>query len=162
MSAAGVSSLFLQSRLATGITGFIQQHVDSQLPDGPLNALHPHGFAWLMILTTSFTTVAWLTVTMLTKPEPEEKLRAFYRKVLPSKFGWAHIAELEGEDSKQSLLWSAIDWVAGCAMIYFSLFGIGHIIFGRWMLGLAMLIGAALMARFLFWDLNRRGWETLG
>ena len=162
MSAAGVSSLFLQSRLASGITSFIQQHIDSQLPDGPLNALHPHGFAWLMILTTSFTTIAWLTVTLLTKPEPEEKLRAFYRKVLPSKFGWAHIAELEGEDSKQSLLWSAIDWVAGCAMIYLSLFGLGHIIFGRWLLGIAMLIGAALMGRFLFWDLNRRGWETLG
>jgi Na+/proline symporter len=161
MSAAGVSSLFLQSRFAAAVTDLIRG-IDPQLPAGPLDASHPHGFAWLMILTTSFTTISWLIVTMLTKPEPEEKLRAFYRKVLPSKVGWSHIAALEGVESKQSLAWSAVDWVAGCGMIYLALFGIGHLVFGRWVLGIAMLIGAAAMGRFLFWDLSRRGWETLG
>lgn len=160
MSAAGTSSLFLQSRFAGGVTSALRG-IDPRLPEGPLDALNPHGFAWLMILTTAFTTVVWLTVTLLTPPEPEAKLREFYRKVRPSTFGWGHIAALEGEDSNQSLTWSAIDWVAGCAMIYFALFGIGNLVFGRWLQGGAMLVGAVGMLRFLFWDLNRRGWETL-
>jgi len=160
MSAAAVSSLFLQSRFADLVTGVVRRY-DPKLPMGPLDATDPHGFAWLMILTTSLTTLSWITVTLLTKPEPEWKLREFYRKVRPSVAGWRHIAELEGGERPQSLKWNFLDWVAGCTMIYLSLFGIGKVIFGEWILGLAMLAGAAAMLRFLFWDLDRRGWESL-
>jgi len=53
------------------------RRIDSQLPSGPLNPGNPHGFAWLMILATSFTTLNWLLVTFLTPPEPVAKLREF-------------------------------------------------------------------------------------
>jgi hypothetical protein len=160
MSAAAVSSLFLQSRLATGFVNLLRGF-DSKLPAGPLDANDAHGFAWLMILTTSFTTISWLTVTLLTAPEPEEKLRSFYRKVQPATAGWKRVAELEGIQSSQNLLWTAADWAAGCGMIYCSLFGIGSIIFGQMGRGIALLIFAVLFLRFIWWDLSRRGWESL-
>jgi Na+/proline symporter len=160
MSAAAVSSLFLQSRAAAPLVALLQQH-DPKLAAGPLDPKDPHGFAWLMILTTLFTTISWLVVTFLTPPEPEAKLREFYERVRPASIGWGPIARTEDAPSRQSLLWSAADWVAGSGMIYCALFGIGRIIFGEPLAGLGLLAVGALCAWFIFWDLGRRGWETL-
>ncbi|MGH9668994.1 MAG: sodium:solute symporter family protein [Terriglobales bacterium] len=160
MSAAAVSSLFLQSSWAGGVVELLRSF-DPLLPPGALDANHPHGFAWLMTLTTGFTTVSWLVVTFLTPPEPKEKLREFFLRVRPAALGWKPILGPEIEPSKQSLGWSAADWVAGCALIYCALFGIGRLILGPVWLGLVLLAGAALCTVFLFWDLNRRGWEAL-
>lgn len=159
MVAAGTASLLLQSRAATPIVNLLRSF-DPALPAGPLDQNDPHGFAWLMVVTTAFTTVVWIAVTLLTRPEPESKLRAFYERVRPPSAGWRRFAT--GPDkSEQSLLWSTADWLAGCAMIYCSLFGIGNIILGSAMLGIGLLAIAALCGLFIFWDLNRRGWETL-
>jgi len=160
MSAAALSSLFLQSRMGIGAVERLRVF-DPLLPAGPLSSAHPHGFAWLMILTTAFTTFSWITVTLLTPPEPEWKLREFFRKVRPADLGWKRIARLEGLEGRQTLKWSLIDWVAGCGLIYFALFGVGSIIFGQTFRGVCMLIGVAALLRFLFWDLKRRGWESL-
>jgi len=160
MSAAGISSLLLQSRAATGLVEHLRS-IDSRLPAGPLNASDPHGFAWLMILTTACTTVTWLVVTFLTPPEPAAKLREFYQRVRPAAAGWRAVIGFEQQPSKQSLLWSAADWIAGCALIYGSLFGIGYIIFGHPRTGIALLATAAACAGFIFWDLGRRGWDVL-
>ena len=88
MSAAGISSLLLQSRAATGLVEHLRS-IDPRLPAGPLNASDPHGFAWLMILTTACTTVTWLVVTFMTPPEPAAKLREFYQRVRPGSGGMA-------------------------------------------------------------------------
>ncbi|HEV2022878.1 MAG TPA: sodium:proline symporter, partial [Terriglobales bacterium] len=160
MSAAAVSSLFLQSSWAGGVVELLRGF-DPLLPAGALEASNPHGFAWLMTLTTGFTTVTWITVTFLTPPEPKEKLREFFLRVRPAALGWKPILKPEDEASKQSLGWSAADWVAGCALVYCALFGIGRLILGPVWLGLGLLAIAALCTFFLFWDLNRRGWESL-
>jgi Na+/proline symporter len=159
MSAAGISSLLLQSRAATGLVERLHA-IDPRLSAGPLNAADPHGFAWLMILTTACTTVTWLIVTFLTPPEPAAKLRQFYERVRPAAVGWRAVAGIE-QQAKQNLLWSAADWIAGCGLIYSSLFGIGYIIFGHAGKGIALLAIAAACATFIFWDLGRRGWEAL-
>jgi Na+/proline symporter len=52
-------------------------------------------------------------------------------------------------------------WLAGCTMIYLTLFGIGKIIFGHWQSGLVFLVCAAAAGGFVYWDLNRRGWKVL-
>jgi Na+/proline symporter len=160
MCAAGFSSLFLQSSMAIGIVGALQK-IDPKLPSTPLNADDPHGFAWLMLLTTSFTTISWITVTLLTKPEPNEKLQAFYDLVKPAAIGWGPFAKNDPNPSKQSLAWSTADWIAGCGLVYCTLFGTGKIIFGHVPVGLGLLVLGALCAYFIFWDLSRRGWETL-
>src|SRR5581483_8475132 len=43
----------------------------------------PRDFAYLMIVTVSITTVAWLAVTWLTAPETPATLNGFYRRVRP-------------------------------------------------------------------------------
>jgi len=160
MSAAATSSLLLQSRAATGIVRGLRS-LDPRLPTGPLNAADPHGFAWLMILTTTFTTITWLVVTFLTPPESAAKLREFYQRVRPAAAGWRTIAGLEQQPARQSLLWSAADWIAGCGLIYSALFGIGYLIFRHVGKGIALLATATACATFIFWDLSRRGWEAL-
>ncbi|HSA92125.1 MAG TPA: sodium:solute symporter family protein [Terriglobales bacterium] len=160
MSAAAISSLVLQSRLATPLAARLAAW-DPQLPVGPLDPNHAHGFAWLMVLTVSITTLAWICVTLATPPEPEAHLRAFYRRVRPASAGWRPIARLEGEGSRQSLLWSAADWIAGCALVYAALFGVGRLLFGDWMRAAGLLLVGLAAGAFIFWDLKRRGWETL-
>ena len=160
MVAAGFCSSLLQTKAAMPVVNMLHS-IDSKLPLQTLDGNDPHGFAWLMILTTGFTTIVWLVVTFLTAPEPMEKLKTFYDVVRPSAFGWGPIARTAGFESKQSLLWAGADWVAGCGLIYFSLFGVGRLIFGPVSLGALYLLGAALCVAFIYWDLNRRGWETL-
>src|SRR2546425_11374191 len=57
----------------------------------------PKQFALIMITTVAITTVVWLAVTYLTKPEPRETLVAFYRRTRPSRAGWAPVAALAPE-----------------------------------------------------------------
>ncbi len=158
MAASAVSSLFLQSRWAVPLVDWLRGF-DPRLPAGPLDANDPHGFAWLMVLTTAFTTVAWVAATFLTPAEPETTLRAFYRRTRPAALGWRPIAVLEGAPSRQNLLRSAADWIAGCGLIYCALFGIGKLVLGQALAGAALLLAGVACAAFIFWDLQRRGWE---
>ena len=158
MTAAAISSLYLQSRWSGPVVAALQG-MDPRLPNAPLSADDAHGFAWLMILTTAFTTLSWLAVTYLTAPEPAAKLQSFYDQVQPAAAGWGPFAA--ARTSRQSLRWAAVDWIVGCAMIYSALFGIGYVVFGRIALGAALLMVAAVCIAFIFWDLERRGWESL-
>src|SRR6266849_1960310 len=45
----------------------------------------PVDFAWIMIVTVTITTIVWLAVTFLTRPEAESTLVAFYRHTRPSR-----------------------------------------------------------------------------
>jgi hypothetical protein len=100
-------------------------------------------------------------VTFIMPHEPAETLDSFYTKVQPSSIGWKPVAERTGLVSRQSLRWSLADWMFGCTMLYTALFGVGHIIFHRYGVGIALLLISALCLAAIFWDLNRRGWESL-
>jgi len=119
----------------------------------------PLDFAWLMIITVAITTAAWLLVTFLTSPEPDDTLVAFYRRTRPSRAGWGPIARLAPEvqpaaDGMSNLLC----WAGGCMLIYGVLFGVGKLILQQTTAGLALLgVGAAGLA-LIYWNLSRRGW----
>jgi solute:Na+ symporter, SSS family len=108
-------------------------------------ATDPNGTAWVMILTVAITTVVWLAVTMLTAPEPQEKLDSFYRRVRPGGPGWALVSERGGFGRERipggALAWT--NWVAGIIAVYATLFGIGKLVFGYTSTGLGMLAVAA-------------------
>jgi hypothetical protein len=113
-------------------------------------------------LTAACTTVAWVLATFLTPAESERKLLAFYRRVHPTVYGWKKIAALAPEiPPVRDAGSNALNWIAGCLMVYSSLFGIGKLVFGEWVIGLLLLCVAALAGWFIFWDLSRRGWQTL-
>jgi solute:Na+ symporter, SSS family len=122
----------------------------------------PGDFARIVLVTVAASTVTWLAVTWLTAPEEEAVLLAFYRRVRPSAALWGPVAAratdvVPARDGLSNLL----DWAAGCVLVYATLFGVGHILFGRTLLGTALLAVAALGAWVVYADLNRRGWKTV-
>jgi len=88
------------------------------------------GFALNLILTTGITTIVWLIVTFATKPEPEEKLLAFYRRARPAGKGWQRFAEQTGiRAPKGEMTLNAIAWVLGVILVYSIMFATGALLF---------------------------------
>ena len=127
-----------------------------------LDTDQPKQFAGIMIITVSVTTAVWLVVTFLTKPESRETLTAFYRRTRPSRTGWAPIAALV-PDVKAAAdgLSNLLDWIAGCALIYGVLFGVGKLLLGETGLGLGLLAIGLAGGFVIYRDLSRRGWATV-
>jgi Na+/proline symporter len=126
------------------------------------NTDQPKQFALVMITTVAITTIVWLAVTYLTKPEPQETLVAFYRRTRPSRTGWGPVAAL-APDVKASSggLSNLLDWIAGCVLVYGALFGVGKLLLGATGTGLLLLALGALGGVVIYLDLSRRGWATV-
>ena len=122
----------------------------------------PEDFAWVMMITVAITTVVWLTVTLLTAPESDETLVAFYRRTRPSAAGWSPIARLAPEIlTERDGLSNLIDWVAGCMLIYGALFGTGKLLLHEWAPGSMLLAVAVIGLIVIYRDLSKRGWNAL-
>jgi solute:Na+ symporter, SSS family len=122
----------------------------------------PVVFAKTALITAGCTTIAWVLATFLTPAESEDKLLAFYRRVHPTVHGWTRIARLAPEIAPvRDLGGNALNWIMGCVLVYCSLFGIGKVVFGEWLIGLLLIAVAAVAGWLIFWDLSRRGWQTL-
>ncbi|MGA3245310.1 MAG: sodium:solute symporter family protein [Bacteroidota bacterium] len=120
-------------------------------------------FAYLVMITTGVTTVVWLAVTYLTKPEPDEILISFYRKVRPSARMWRPIADkVKDVVPQHDDLFNLSNWAFGCLMIYMTLFGFGKMIFGEYLLGSVFLCIAVISFTMIYRNLTKRGWETVG
>jgi Na+/proline symporter len=119
-------------------------------------------FARGMLVTVGVTTGVWLLVTLLTPPEPRDKLVAFYRRVRPAGPGWKPVAALAGDTGigpTESLTLQFINWLLGCTLIYASLFGIGKLIFKEWTAGLAFTAVALIAAVLISRNLSRAVWK---
>lgn len=122
----------------------------------------PAEFAWIVIITVSCSTVVWLAATYLTAPEKKETLLAFYRRVRPSASLWGPIAkEAQDVEPRRDGLFNLLDWIMGCVLVYMSLFGIGKIIFGHYLVGVVFLVLGFISGWIIYRDLNRRGWKTV-
>jgi len=107
----------------------------------------PRDFAYIMIVTVTLTTIAWLGVTWMTPPEPADTLHAFYRRVRPHGGGWARIAAEAGlPPALGSLRRELINALLGCVLVYAALFGVGEILLGSAAVGTGLLVVAALAA----------------
>ena len=87
-------------------------------------------------LIVFITTVSWLLVTYLTKPEKTSTLLDFYKKTQPGGPGWKKIFS----ENKENLVKK--DWnvpsgilatILGCFTIYGALFGTGYWIYGKYL-----------------------------
>jgi SSS family solute:Na+ symporter len=112
----------------------------------------PVRFAKAALTTTMVTTCIWILVTLLTKPEPNDLLLSFYRRVRPQVTGWRPIArqapELRETHDVGRNLWR---WILGCFMIYGALFGVGKLLLLDWGVGIGLLLLAMLCA----WQMSR-------
>src|SRR2546428_5094944 len=100
---------------------------------GGLQSDRPLDFAHIVLITVAVTTVVWLAVTFLTRPESDATLVAFYRRTRPSPAGWGAVAALAPVGRP------AADGPAG----------------------LMLLVVAAVAGVIIYHDLSRRGWQTV-
>jgi Na+/proline symporter len=118
-------------------------------------------FAKSALITTAATTVVWLVTTLLTKPESDERLLKFYRRVQPTVHGWKRIAALAPEIKPvRDLGANTFDWIMGCTLVYCCMFGIGELVLQSYLTGLVLLAVAAVAGYLIYWSLSRRGWSS--
>jgi hypothetical protein len=132
----------ISAMIASLVTSAVAlQVIPPRYPKGDLRA-----DAVVMLVTVAVSTVVWVATTFLTKPEREETLQAFYRRVRPGGPGWAAVSTRAGFGREPipggALAWT--NWVAGIVAVYASLFGIGKLVFGETGAGLGMLALAAV------------------
>ncbi len=119
-------------------------------------------FPETLFYIVGITTLAWLAITLLTKPTEVETLKTFYRRVHPGGVGWKPIAELapdvRGDSGYLSLF---MNWGAGVILVYCMLFGVGKFILGETGIGVAFLAVGLAAAGVIYRDLSKRGFEKL-
>ncbi|MBK8978791.1 MAG: Na+:solute symporter [Planctomycetes bacterium] len=92
----------------------------------------------------------WLAVTFLTRPERDDVLLAFYRKVRPDGPGWRPLAARAPEVRPDRTLGrSVLCALLGTAIVWSALPGVGAVIFGDWdtaatSIAIALVAGIAL------------------
>jgi solute:Na+ symporter, SSS family len=116
-----------------------------------------------IVTGVGITTVAWLTVTFLTKPADDKTLRSFYQRIRPGGPGWKKVvdkARSEGielqkaEDLKWDVPTGILCMVFGVTAIYSTLFAIGEWLYGN--LNLTLVFGSIAIVSLLlltkFWQ----------
>ncbi len=99
---------------------------------------------YLLLGIVGVSVVCMLAATFLTEPVKAARLKAFVKKVRPVGFWGKYGAGKAPIKDFQRL---AAAWAAGCAGIYALLFGVGNLVLGSALLGLAMLAGSFFLLR---------------
>ena len=102
-----------------------------------INGLFP---SWSKFpLTVLVTTIIWVIVTFLTKPESDETLIKFYKKTNPGGPSWTYyfksVCEQKNIDYQSNQHWTVpsgiLAMLLGCVLIYSILFTTGFLIYGN-------------------------------
>jgi len=101
-----------------------------------------------ILATVAVTTPIWLIVTLVTRPESSETLRAFQERVRAPGPGWKRVSGVATPPAAFAPRFVA--WFAALAFVYGILFGIGHFLIGTPSTGYALL-GAAGAGGVVLW-----------
>tara|TARA_A100001388_G_scaffold277081_1_gene266799 strand:- start:3465 stop:5261 length:1797 start_codon:yes stop_codon:yes gene_type:complete len=102
------------------------------------------------------TTIVWLVVTFVTKPDDDQKLIEFYKKTRPGGPGWKRIVNLPDFKNEKvyNKTWAVprgiLCMLVGCLAIYSALFSTGYFIYGELYLGLILLSSTIIFSIILF------------
>lgn len=122
--------------------------------DGPLVPAEYH-----LIINVVVTTIAWVSVTFMTKPVDNEVLRSFVTKMNPGGPGWKKVfkqAEAEGNPIKVAaeptkIAKGILLMVLGSTSVYCALFATGQFIFGRYAWASALTVVCVITTSALLW-----------
>jgi len=129
------------------------------------------GFAVVTIVQVGITTLAWLATAFLGPVTAEATLVDFVQRVKPAGPGWTRWRALAGvseaEVNRDNRLGASLaGWIAGCAVIWSSLFAIGNFLYaagdpGR--LGVAWLLtGVCVVSGAVLLRVTRTLWSAAG
>ena len=102
------------------------------------------------------TTIIWVLVTFMTKPERTDVLQKLYKKIQPGGPGWNKIVQ-EARNENIELIDTEEGWsvpsgimamIVGCIMIYSIMFATGNWIYGNYTEAL-ILSGVAFIGSFV-------------
>ena len=120
----------------------------------PTNGVLPEwaNYPFVVIVTT----VIWVAVTFMTKPESDATLRSFYKKIQPGGPGWAKVVSKAQNDNEEITSskekWSVPSGIGamliGVVLIYAIMFATGYWIYGETTTAL-ILTGVAIIAGVL-------------
>jgi Na+/proline symporter len=114
---------------------------------------------WQLCVGIAITTVCWVIVTFLTKPENTEVLKNFVKKTRPGGPGWKHIEDAivseGGHRVKPRLALRILCIFLGCFSVWGSLFFIGGLLYGKVTQALCFgaLAAVSLVLIFKVWSL---------
>jgi len=115
-------------------------------------------FPFTLYPIVTSTSIVWLTVTFLTKPTDEKTLFAFYQKVHPGGIGWKMISDkLPDVKSDSGFGLMFLNWFLGVILIYTSLFGIGKLLFGDYLLAATFILLAIISGATIYRNLGKQG-----
>ena len=115
-----------------------------------------------LAIVAALTIPTWLAVTFMTKPEDDAKLDGFYEQIRPGGGGWGPVADrLPNVDVDRHLAASVLAAILATAVVYFTIPGVGLLLFGSFGRG-ALALSAALLCGVATYTLAQRiGWERM-
>ncbi|MEW7279024.1 sodium:solute symporter family protein [Aquimarina sp. 2201CG1-2-11] len=144
-TAAIVSLVLTFSSLGEILFGYTDKH--GTIIEGAL----PSWSKFLIIVLV--TTIVWIVVTFLTKPEEKAILNSFYKKTQPGGPGWKKILDQARKDKIDIIERGADKWavpsgilamVLGCVFVYGAMFATGNWIYGEYPLAMGLTVLVAI------------------
>lgn len=104
-----------------------------------------------LVMGVGVTTIAWMVVTLVTRPTDPEKLLQFFKKVRPDGPGWEPIRRMLEKSDKTvetdgSLTAGILAMIASTFLVYSLLFGTGYFLYGQWLVAGGCLFAAVVSA----------------
>jgi Na+/proline symporter len=152
VNAWGELAAIITAPLATLLWAILRRAPDA-LGDGGGKFHDVPGF-WGVPFTASITFVAWVVVTLSTRPVPMDRLVEFYRRTRPPGF-WGPVRRAAELPAPDSLTEDVISWLAGLALVLGVMIGIGKALFGTPMEAAAAFIVAVPGAVWLLFRYRR-------
>jgi len=112
---------------------------------------------WQFPLVVLCTTIVWVLVTLLTKPEDDEVLINFYKKIQPKKAGWLHVLakakekniQIDEQTETVNLGNGLLAAFTGCILVFSSLFATGNWIYGNYIIAMVLTVIAFITVYIL-------------
>jgi solute:Na+ symporter, SSS family len=144
------------SEIAATVTPFIVYAIlKFGIDPAAAAAQYPNSY----FITIGVTTIVWLLVTFLTKPEPMDHLVRYHRQVRPGGW-WAPVSAVSGIIVRANTWPLVMAWLSSVGMTYGMLFAIGQLIFKNYAPGFTYL--AVSIACGLFLWLVVKEWDLFG